>query len=153
MMTDDDLVPFEFSDFWDDEDNDEAPSSQSVEPDYIQRHISRIPKYGDSSRWRLASHLEMFDNLNPNGSLTPEQRQAVDNFVAAYEPASDECSGCEMDFPECQYVVVGLDLGTAIELGDSWRRRELLPDIGHSAADRLSNRLNQMQNQRDALEK
>jgi hypothetical protein len=96
----------------------------------------------------------MFENLNPNGSLTPEQREAVDNFVVGWQaPDREECSGCEMDFPECQYVAVGLDLGSAIELGDSWRRGELLPDIGHSAADRLSNRLNQMQNQRDALEK
>jgi hypothetical protein len=58
-----------------------------------------------------------------------------------------------MDFPECQYVMLGLDLGTAIELSDSWRRGEFLPAIGHPEADNLSNRLNQMQNRRDALRK
>jgi hypothetical protein len=56
-------------------------------------------------------------------------------------------------FPECQYVAVGLDLGSAIELGDSWRRGEFLPSVGHPAADRVTNRLNQMQNRRDALDK
>jgi hypothetical protein len=58
-----------------------------------------------------------------------------------------------MDFPECQYVAVGLDLGSAIELGDSWRRGEFLPDVGNAAVDRLSNRLNQMTNRREALDK
>jgi hypothetical protein len=152
MMTDDDLVPFEFSDFWDDEDNDDAPSSQSIEPDYIKRHISRIPRYGDSSRWRLASHLEMFDNLNPNGTLTPEQRQAVDNFVAAYEPES-ECVATEFDFPESQYIAHGLDLDTAIEFSNSWRRGEYLPIIGRPEADLVSSKLNKMTNQPIALRK
>ncbi len=152
MMTDDDLVPFEFSDFWDDEDNDEAPSSQSVEPDYIKRHIERIPRYGDNSRWRLASHLEMFDNLNPNGTLTPEQRQAVDNFVVAYEPEF-ECVATEFDFPESQYIAHGLDLDTAIEFSNSWRRGEYLPIIGRPEADVVSRKLNQMTSQPTALRK
>lgn len=46
MITDEDLVPFEFADFFDDEDSDDgddAPSSQTISPDYIKRHISRIP--------------------------------------------------------------------------------------------------------------
>ena len=157
MITDEDLVPFEFADFFDDEDSDDgddAPSSQTISPDYILRHISRIPHYGDDSRYRLASHLDMFENLNPDGSLTAEQRQAVDNFVIGWIALEgDECSGCEMDFPECQYVAVGLDLGSAIKLGDSWRRGEYLPDIGHSAADQVTNRLNQMQSRRTTLEK
>jgi hypothetical protein len=156
MITDEDLIDFEFADFWDDESKEDAviESDAVIEPDYIKRHISRIPYYGDNSRWRLASHLDMFDNLNPNGSLTPEQRQAVDNFAHGWQaPDGEECSGCEMDFPECQYVAVGLDLGSAHELGDSWRRGELLPDIGHPAADLLSNRLNQMTNQPIALRK
>ena len=156
-MITDDLVPFEFADFFDDEDGEDAgdaPSSQTIEPDYIKRHIQRIPHYGDDSRYRLASHLDMFENLNPNGSLTAEQRQAVDNFAIGWQaPDGEECEGCEMDFPECQYVAVGLDLGTAIELGDSWRRGECLPDVGHPAGDRVTNRLNQMTNRRDALDK
>ena len=159
MITDEDLTPIDLSDFWDEEpDTDtEAPSFQTIEPDYIKRHIDRIPKYGDDSRYRLASHLDMFENLNTDGTLTPEQRQAVDNFAIGYQyqsaTDSDSDSDSEMQFPECQYVMLGLDLGSAIELGDSWRRGEFLPDVGHAAVDQLSNRLNQMQNRRDALRK
>ncbi|MEG4577563.1 hypothetical protein QUA56_33595 [Microcoleus sp. N3A4] len=159
MITDEDLTPIDLSDFWEDEDAEtEAPEltarTGGVDPDYIQRHIDRIPHYGDDSRYRLASHLDMFENLNPNGSLTAEQREAVDNFVIGWQaPEGDECEGCEMDFPECQYVAVGLDLGSAIELGDSWRRGEYIPDVGHPGADQVTNRLNQMQNRRDALDK
>jgi hypothetical protein len=50
-------------------------------------------------------------------------------------------------------MAVGLDLKRAIELGDSWRRGECLPAIGHSEADKLTNRLNQMTNQPIALDK
>jgi hypothetical protein len=120
---------------------------------YIKRHISRIPKYGDDSRYRLASHLDMFENLNVNGTLTPEQRQAVDNFAHGYQYQAEAEPDSEMDFPECQYVLLGLDFGTAIELGDSWRRGEFLPDVGHPAVDRLTARLNQMKNRREALDK
>ena len=87
MITDEDLVPFEFSDFFDedsDELDDTTPTSQTIDPDYIKRHIDRIPHYGDDSRYRLASHLDMFEHLNPNGTLTPEQRQAVDNFAIGW---------------------------------------------------------------------
>ena len=155
MITDEDLTPIDLSDFWDEEpDTDtEAPSSQTIEPDYIKRHISRIPKYGDDSRYRLASHLDMFENLNVNGTLTPEQRQAVDNFAHGYQYQAEAEPDSEMDFPECQYVLLGLDFGTAIELGDSWRRGEFLPDVGHPAVDRLTARLNQMKNRREALDK
>ena len=99
MMTDEDLVPFEFADFFDDEDGDDggdAPTSRSIVPEYVDRQISRIPQYGDNSRWRLASHLDMFDNLNPNGSLTNEQRQAVDNFAIGW-PAERSESDKESD--------------------------------------------------------
>lgn len=145
MITDEDLTPFEFSDFFDE---DADASTDCIEPNYIKRHIDRIPHYGDDSRYRLASHLDMFENLNPNGSLTDEQRQAVDNFAIGWQALPEvESEGCEMDFPECQYVAVGLDLGSAIELGDSWRRGEFLPDVGHEVADRISNRLNQMQSE------
>ena len=84
MITDDDLVPFEFSDFWEETDT-EAPSLQMIEPDYIDRQISLIPTHGDNARWWLASYLNMFDNLNPDGSLSNEQREAVDNFVLGYQ--------------------------------------------------------------------
>ena len=89
MITDEDLVPFEFSDFFDDENADvespePAPSSRGVVPEYVDRQIARIPVYGDNSRWRLASHLDMFENLSSDGTLTPEQRQAVDNFAIGW---------------------------------------------------------------------
>lgn len=88
MITNQDLTPIDLSDFWEDEeleDADDSSSSRGIVPDYIDRQISRIPVYGDDSRWRLASHLDMFANLNPDGTLTPEQRQAVDNFALGYQ--------------------------------------------------------------------
>jgi hypothetical protein len=90
MITDEDLVPFEFADFFDGDDGDNAPSSQTIESDYIKRHIDRIPHYGDDSRYRLADYLDMFEHLAPDGSLTDEQRQAVDNFVVGYQSVSSE---------------------------------------------------------------
>ena len=141
-----------FSD--DDYDPGAVPRSSGVDPDYVERQISRIISHGDDARWRLASHLNMFESLNPNGFLTPEQREAVDNFAHGWiAPDGEECEGCEIDFPESQYVAVGLDLESAIELGDSWRRGEWLPDVGHPAADRVSERLNEMTNQPNALRK
>jgi hypothetical protein len=154
MITDEDLTPIDLSDFWDDETESDAPISQSIEPDYIKRHIDRIPKYGDDSRYRLASHLDMFENLSPDGSLTAEQRQAVDNFAAAYRHEPDpECVAYEFAFPESQYIAHGLDLDTAIELAESWRRGEYLPIIGDPKADPISRQLNQMTNQPTALGK
>jgi hypothetical protein len=158
MITDEDLTPIDLSDFWEEEEDDTetlepAPNSRGVVAEYVDRQIARIPIYGDDSRWRLASHLEMFDNLNPNGSLTPEQRQAVDNFVAAYEPESDECIATEWDFPESQYIAHGCDVDTAIELSESWRRGEYLPIMGYPAADVVSSKLNKMTNQPTPVEK
>jgi len=57
MITDEDLVDFEFADFWDDESESDDESKEDaviesdavIEPDYIKRHISRIPHYGDAS--------------------------------------------------------------------------------------------------------
>jgi hypothetical protein len=45
MITDEDLTDFEFADFWDDESKEDAviESDAVIEPDYIKRHISRIP--------------------------------------------------------------------------------------------------------------
>ena len=171
---DDDLVEFNFDDF--DFDDSAQESSGGVEPDYIKRHIARIPQHGDNSRWRLADYLNMFDNLNRNGTLTPEQREAVDNFVVGYQsndyfdddcreprdactrPCDTDCTlpcddEAEMDFPECQYVANGLDWEKAQQLGDTYRAGECIPQIGHEAADRISNRLNQMQSRRTALRK
>lgn len=134
---------------------------------YIDAQIARIPDCGDDALYRLASYLEIFEVI-PDTSFSPEQRQTIENFLIGWQAIpEDESEGGEMDFPECQYIAVGLDLGSAIELGNSWRRGECLPDVGHPAADRVSNRLNQMsnrlnqtsnrlnkmQNRRDALDK
>ena len=115
---------------------------------YIDAQIALIPDCGDDALYRLASYLEIFDNLAPDTRFSPEQRQTLENFILGWQAIPEkECEGCQMDFPANQYVAVGLDLGSAIELGDSWRRGECLPDVGHPAGDRVSNRLNQMTNQ------
>jgi hypothetical protein len=138
---------------------------------YIQKQISRIPQYGDDCLWRIASNADLFDDtLATDGSLTPEQRATVlefiDNLPTEEEwylnqksslPADEpepECINCDqLGFPECQYAVAGLDLGTAIKLSESWRRGEYLPAVGHPAGDRVSDKLNQMTNQPIALRK
>lgn len=86
MITDEDLTPIDLFDFWEDDAilTEPAPNPHGIVPEYVDRQIARIPIYGDGSRWRLASHLDMFENLNPDGSLTAEQRQAVDNFAIGW---------------------------------------------------------------------
>jgi hypothetical protein len=56
-------------------------------------------------------------------------------------------------FPECQYLANGLDLPTAQKLGNTYRAGNFISPIGHEVADRISSRLNQIQNRRDALRK
>lgn len=128
--------------------NTENPPHSSIDREYIALQISQIDKYGDSARRRLATHLNLFENLNPDGSLTREQRQAIDCFAIGYHFGKGE--DWEMAFPECQYVSVGLELSEAIALGDSWRRGEQLPKVGHTAADNLSNRFNQLRHKPSA---
>jgi hypothetical protein len=128
--------------------NTEEPPHSSIDREYIALQISQIDKYGDSARRRLATHLNLFENLNPDGSLTSDQRQAIDCFAIGYH--FGEGKDWEMTFPECQYVAVGLELGEAIALGDSWRRGEQLPEVGHTAADNVSHRLNQLTDRRSA---
>jgi len=82
----DDDFDFDLDDFdSDDFDPDAVPNSCGVEADYISRQISRISSHGDDARWRLASHLDMFENLDPRGALTNEQREAVDNFAIGWQ--------------------------------------------------------------------
>ena len=50
-------------------------------------------------------------------------------------------------------MAVGLDLATACELSESWRRGEYLPAVGHDGAVRVSHTLNQMTNQPTPVEK
>ena len=53
----------------------------------------------------------------------------------------------EMPFPECQYVANSIPLSQAETLGTAYRAGEILEPIGHPAADRISNRLNQIQSE------
>jgi hypothetical protein len=69
----------------------EAEISDTASTDaYIDRQISKIPQHGDGSRWRLADYLDMFgEDLDRSGTLTDEQREAVDAWVREYQT-----SGC-----------------------------------------------------------
>lgn len=78
-----------FLDDDDDEEEEENACTNGIVPEYIDLHISRIPQYGDDSRWRIASHTDMFgDELDACGSLNNEQRQAVDNFAIGWSQAN-----------------------------------------------------------------
>lgn len=62
---------------------------------YIADHIDRIERrHGGnrnlilSSKWRIASNAELFDDLNPNGSLTQEQVQQVDAYIQRFKQTS-----------------------------------------------------------------
>lgn len=59
----------------------------------------------------------------------------------------------EMPFPECQYTANGIAPAIAQNLGSAYRVGNFIKPIGHEAADRISNRLNQMQSQRFPLRK
>jgi hypothetical protein len=60
---------------------------------YVADHIDRIDRrHGGeqnlilNSKWRIASSLEMFgSDLNPNGTLTPEQLAKVDAYIARFK--------------------------------------------------------------------
>ena len=84
----DDWGDFDIDDF---EFDPDAEISDTASTDaYIDRQISKIPRFGDDARWRLADYLDMFDDLSRDGSLTEEQRKAVDNFVLAYEVKNND---------------------------------------------------------------
>lgn len=53
----------------------------------------------------------------------------------------------EFEFPECQYIANGLDLETAQELGNTYRAGDIIELIGDEVADRISNRLNEIQSE------
>lgn len=62
---------------------------------YIADHIDRIERrHGGkqslilSSKWRIASHAELFDDLNPNGTLTPQQVEQVDTYIQHFKQTS-----------------------------------------------------------------
>ena len=88
--------------------------------------------------------------------ITPESNPEI--WAMQQPPVTDEperpCINCDnLGFPECQFMAVGLDLATAIELSESWRRGEYLPAVGHPAGVRVSHKLNQMTNQPTPVEK
>jgi hypothetical protein len=58
----------------------------------VADHIDRIDRrHGGKqnlildSKWRIASILDMFDDLNPNGTLTPEQLAKVDAYIVRFK--------------------------------------------------------------------
>ncbi len=58
----------------------------------VADHIDRIDRrHGGKenlildSKWRIASVLDMFLDLNPNGTLTPEQLAKVDAYIARFK--------------------------------------------------------------------
>ena len=88
--------------------------------------------------------------------ITPESNPEI--WAMLQPPVTDEperpCINCDnLGFPECQFMAVGLDLATACELEESWRRGEYLPAVGHDGAVRVSHKLNQMTNQPTPVEK
>jgi hypothetical protein len=121
---------------------------------YIDAQIARIPDCGDDALYRLASYLEIFPNLNPDTSFSPEQRQTIKNFILGWQAIpEEECVASEWDFPESQYIAHGCDVDTAIELSESWRRGEYLPIAFGMPIDGINKKLNKMTNQPTSLEK
>jgi hypothetical protein len=88
--------------------------------------------------------------------ITPNSDPEI--WAMLQPPVTDEaerpCINCDnLGFPECQFMAVGLDLATACELSESWRRGEYLSAVGHDGAVRVSHKLNQMTNQPTPVEK
>ncbi|MEG4521008.1 hypothetical protein [Microcoleus sp. AT9b-C5] len=121
---------------------------------YIDAQIALIPDCGDDALYRLASYLEIFDNLAPDTRFSPEQRQTIENFIIGWQALpEEECVASEWDFPENQYIAHGCDVDTAIELSESWRRGEYLPIAFGMPIDGINKKLNQMTNQPIGLDK
>jgi hypothetical protein len=62
---------------------------------YVADHINRIsgvhaghPDRILDSKWRIASCLGLFQNLDPAGRLTTEQVKAVDIYIAKFKSTS-----------------------------------------------------------------
>ena len=63
---------------------------------YIADRIDRIERrHGGNeslilnSKWRIASNAELFEDLNPNGSLTPQQVAAVDSYIQRFKQTAE----------------------------------------------------------------
>ena len=55
---------------------------------YVADHIDRIerqhagnPEAINNSKWRIASNTDLLYDLNPDGTLTPEQVGHVDRYI------------------------------------------------------------------------
>ena len=62
---------------------------------YVADHINRIsgvhvghPDRIRYSKWRIASHLGLFKDLDPTGRLTTEQLKVVDIYIAKFKSTS-----------------------------------------------------------------
>ena len=68
-----------------------------MNPDYIQDHINRIetthggnPTLIADSQWRIASNADLFptSELNPDGTLTSEQTEQVEQYIERFIEAN-----------------------------------------------------------------
>lgn len=63
--------------------------------DYINKQIELIESRRVSRqtilncKWRIASHADLFKNLNPDGTLTPDQLEAIDEWIHGFKAAQD----------------------------------------------------------------
>ena len=62
---------------------------------YVADHINRIlgvhaghPDRIRDSKWRIASHLGLFKDLDPTGRLTTEQVKVIDIYIAKFKSTS-----------------------------------------------------------------
>jgi len=62
---------------------------------YVANHINRIsgihaghPDRILDSKWRIASCLGLFQDLDPSGKLTAEQVEVVDFYIAKFKSTS-----------------------------------------------------------------
>ena len=55
-----------------------------ITKDYVKKQIQRHKEGHDDALWRIASHCDLFNNLNPNGELTNSQKQKVLQFIKRF---------------------------------------------------------------------
>jgi hypothetical protein len=63
---------------------------------YVADHIDRIerrhagnPEAILNSKWRIASAVDLLYNLNPDGTLTPDQVGHVDKYIAWFKSTEE----------------------------------------------------------------
>jgi len=77
-------MEFEFDSEEEEEEEEEEISPEEILEAYIQKQISLIPRHGDDCLWRIASACDLFQDLNPDGSLTLYQKRTLEAFVEKY---------------------------------------------------------------------